>query len=216
MPDVTGMQNEFVGKTYRRLRVLAVVQVNQKALRLHCQCTCGAYVLAKAHQLRSGEKVSCGCWKREVLGENTRTHGRANSRVRGYADRTYGIWQAMRDRCSNPNRRDYHRYGGRGITVCEQWRVSFEAFLRDMGPAPAGMTLERVDNERGYSPENCRWATRLEQSRNSVNAVRVLLEGESVCLSEALNRLDLSASTYYSRRKKGFSVYKSLGMPAPN
>jgi hypothetical protein len=210
------MRSEFVGNVYHRLRVLDVVAVGVKALRLRCVCTCGTEVLAKAHQLRSREKTSCGCWKKEVLAERTRTHGRANSRVSGYADRTYGIWQAMRDRCSNERRRDYSRYGARGIKVCERWQKSFEAFVKDMGSAPAGHTLDRVDNDGDYCPENCRWATRREQARNTAAAMRITYAGQQYCLSDMFELLNLSASTYYARRKKGMSVQQALGIPAKN
>jgi hypothetical protein len=210
-PNVTAMRSEFEGVTFHRLRVNAVVPFGKKAFRLQCVCVCGKEVLAKAHELRSGERKSCGCWKREVLGEATRTHGRANSRVTGYADRTYGIWQAMRDRCNNSKRSDYHRYGGRGITCCERWE-RFENFLADMGEAPKGLTLDRINNDGAYAPENCRWASRKGQSHNSGACKWVTHEGATHNLSQWFTKLQLSPATYYARIRRGLSPTEALGL----
>lgn len=147
-----------------------------------CACDCGATVTLRTNKLLSGNNKSCGCLKRSVLGTATRTHGRSNSRVSGYKDRTYGIWQAMRDRCSNPNRHDWHRYGGAGVTVAPQW-AAFEQFVADMGDAPIGRTLDRIDSAKGYEPGNCRWATPKEQSLNSAKAHVFVVEGVADSIS---------------------------------
>lgn len=208
------MRSEFLGKTFTRLTVVDVVPVGTKALRLLCVCACGGAtpVLAKPHQLRRREKTSCGCWKREVLGQATRTHGQANSRITGYASRAYGVWQAMKDRCTNTNRADYHRYGGRGITVCKRWE-KFENFLADMGEPPAGLTLDRIDNSRGYTPSNCRWASRKQQSHNSSVMLYITLEGKTRHLADWCRFLGLSKATYHSRRQRGWSIEEALTTP---
>jgi hypothetical protein len=154
--------------------VFGILTVQQKATsgwaRWVCVCACGEVKILAANKLLSGNNRSCGCLKREALGNATRTHGRSNSKVTGYKDRTYGIWQAMRDRCSNSNRADWYRYGGAGVTVAPEWN-EFIVFLADMGSAPAGMTLDRIDGSLGYSKENCRWATYKEQAINSSRAI---------------------------------------------
>lgn len=203
------MQNEFVGKTFASLTVVSVVPQGVKALRLLCMCKCGSNTLVKAHQLRSQEKTSCGCRKRSVLGDSKRTHGQANSGTKGYANRTYGIWQAMRDRCTNTNRKDYHRYGGRGISVCDRWH-SYENFIADMGQAPTGLTLDRIDNNKGYSKENCRWATRNQQTYNSTTMVYIEHGGKTMCLKQWQQAQAVKAHTYYSRRKRGWTIKQAL------
>lgn len=180
-------------------------------MRLFCRCECGAECEARAFQLRTGDKKSCGCLKRTVLGDATRTHGRSNSRVTGYKDRTYGIWQAMHDRCANPNRKDYRYYGGKGIRVCKRWQ-KFELFLQDMGEAPDGMTLDRIDSGKNYQPSNCRWATRAQQTYNSA-AMRWITHGNKTrSLKEWLTFLGLPPGTYYSRLKRGQTTRQALGL----
>lgn len=153
----------FIGTEFGRLVVLDKAPSGMN--RWVCGCECGNTVVLCANKLRSGNNKSCGCLKRTVLGDAVRKHGRANSRITGYADRTYGIWQAMRGRCLNPNNVRWAAYGGRGIKICKRWE-KFENFLSDMGEAPPGLTLERKDVNGDYKPSNCCWATWLEQARN--------------------------------------------------
>ena len=169
-----------VGTRYGRLTVTA--RAPRGWAQWVCECDCGVIMTLRANKLLSGNNKSCGCLKRSVLGDATRTHGRANSRVSGYKDRTYGIWQAMRDRCSNPNRHDWHRYGGAGVAVAPQW-ASFEQFVADMGEAPLGRTLDRVDGSKGYEPGNCRWATPKEQALNSAKSHVFVVEGVADSIS---------------------------------
>lgn len=161
------------------------------------------------------EIVSDGIERRRqkliALNKARATHGRANSRVKGYADRTYGIWQAFRDRCKNKNRSDYKYYGGRGITYDPAWD-NFAMFLADMGEAPEGMTLDRINNDLGYSKENCRWADRTTQVRNSSRVRLITIGGETKPLSEWLTIVDVSKCTFYRRIKNGYSEQKALGL----
>jgi hypothetical protein len=125
----------------------------------------------------------------------------------------FGIWLRMLDRCRNPNRRAYHRYGGRGITVCDRWH-SFAAFLEDMGERPSSKhTLDRIDNEAGYSPENCRWATWKEQQQNRSNNHRLTFQGETLCLSEWAQRVGIKKTTLQERLYRGWSVERALEEP---
>jgi len=123
-----------------------------------CRCDCGNVSIIRGADLRNGSTKSCGCLKSEVAKTNNTTHGMSNAII-------YRIWAAMIQRCNNSNDKDYHNYGGRGITVCDEW-LSFEGFFADMGQRSEGLTLERKNNELGYFKENCCWATPIEQSRN--------------------------------------------------
>lgn len=128
--------------------------------------------------------------------------------------REYKAWQAMRSRCNRPSDADFDRYGGRGITVCQAWNSSFETFLADLGLCPPGMTIERINNSLGYCKENCRWATRKEQTRNRRNTVIVEVSGQLMTLQEACDSHQAKYSTVHSRVfKHGWPLLLALTAP---
>jgi hypothetical protein len=129
------------------------------ASRWNCVCACGTQRSVATRDLVSGKSASCGCLLNEQRPTYRKTHG-------GSSTRAYGIWLHMRARCNNPNNERYPLYGGRGIAICERWGA-FENFHADMGDPPDGRSIDRIDNSRGYSPDNCRWATQKEQVHNS-------------------------------------------------
>jgi hypothetical protein len=123
---------------------------------------------------------------------------------------TNNAWTNMVARCTNPKRPDYRYYGGRGISVCDRWRNSFAAFVEDMGPKPADMSIDRIDNSRGYEPGNCRWATRHEQMQNT-RATRLLTkDGETHGLNEWARRLGMTHASLQGRLRRGWSVDRTL------
>lgn len=118
-----------------------------------CRCDCGQEFRTQGYYLTSGDTKSCGCLK---------------LKHRATGSPTYQSWRAMFTRCTNPNHVAYQRYGGRGITIAPEWG-DFRNFLRDMGERPVGLSLDRIDNNRGYGPDNCKWSTPTEQANNRCN-----------------------------------------------
>lgn len=135
---------------------------NNKA-RWICRCDCGNMSVVISADLRCNKSTNCGCIRKQVVGDMSRTHGQT---INGRISREYKSWSNAKNRCFNKTTHDYKYYGGRGITMCEKWRNSFEAFLRDMGRCPRGKTIDRIDNDSHYEPGNCRWASRMQQTHN--------------------------------------------------
>lgn len=124
-----------------------------------CLCDCGNTTLAASAHLRSGNTTSCGCYRKEQIDKSNTKHGMWGTGI-------YSSWHHMKQRCLNPNNNRYKCYGGEGKTVCDKW-LEFEGFLEDMGPSHVeGLTIERIDNSKGYFKENCKWIPREEQPKN--------------------------------------------------
>lgn len=168
-----------------------------------CQCDCGNVITALLSDLRSGHTTSCGCRQREVVSQLKLSHGQCRSR-------SHVSWSGMIQRCHNPDNPSYARYGGRGVVVCDRWRQSFSDFLKDMGDCPTGHSIERVDNEGPYSPDNCVWATPTTQNRNKRSNVYLTFQGITRTVAEWASVLNLPASTLYSRLARGWTVQEAL------
>lgn len=147
---------------------------SSKKVTWKCRCDCGNECNAIGNNIVRGKQISCGCHKSEISRKRLTKHGMA-SRVNSKGEQTappareYMAWQHAKNRCHNPNDRDYDNYGGRGVMMCDEWRDSFEAFYAHIGSQPKGpdrFSIDRINNERGYEPGNVRWATAKEQANN--------------------------------------------------
>lgn len=177
-----------------------------------CKCSHdGNICIVSTQNLKNGNTKSCGCLKKEFawkerLWENNRTHGMYRSPI-------YHIWQAMKDRCINPNNPEFHNYGGRGILVCQEWMESFLDFYRDMGERPEKTEIERRDNNLGYCPSNCYWATRVAQSNNMRKNVFLTFNDETKTISQWARETGISPQRIGQRIKKGWSIENALTIP---
>lgn len=173
-----------------------------------CRCECGVEKKIPSSSLRKAYP-SCGCRRDGMLknGMMHRTHGMAKSTE-------FHIYNSMVQRCTNPNSHAYGDYGGRGIYVCERWLESFENFFADMGSRPQGTSLDRRDNNLGYCPENCRWATKHEQANNT-RANRVIeFRGERMTMSQWARKSNLQIQTLHNRLLLGWTVERALTTPS--
>lgn len=171
-----------------------------KKVRWLCRCACGTERTVASSDLRSGRTLSCGCRKK----------ARAGTGVRAKFKSTHISWIGMKQRVNYPGHIEYHRYGGRGITMFEGW-VSFERFLADMGPRPEGHSLDRIDMDGPYCPENCRWASRAEQCSNTSKNVFVEYKGERFTLKQLAQNLCVNYYTLHGAyRKRGLSLEESI------
>lgn len=166
-----------------------------------CLCDCGNKTTSTTPSLRSGNKRSCGCLHSESARNKdikSRKHGMWNTP-------TYKTWQQMKSRCNDTTNASYKSYGGKGINVCDSWLKSFENFLSDMGVRPKGMTIDRIDNSKGYFKENCRWQTPKEQANNRRSNVIVYHNGNKLTVEEYSKLINLSDSGARFRLKKEFN-----------
>lgn len=189
------------GLRYGRLTVLGYL-ANRK---WQCLCDCGNELPVIGDNLGRNTR-SCGCLQIERSSESSRTHGLSKSPE-------HGVWSTMLRRCDNPSQDSYKLYGDRGIDVCERWH-SFENFYADMGQRPSPLhSLERIDNQKGYFPKNCRWATPAEQSRNKRNNLWLTFRGKTMILKDWASALGIKRTTLAKRLKKGWGIERALTSP---
>ena len=180
--------------------------VNSRTTFARCRCECGTVKDVSKRMLHNGGSRSCGCLARELSAKRKLKHG-------GAYTLEYEIWRGVLKRCNNPSYVAYPNYGGRGIRVCDRW-LSFDNFISDMGVRPhAGLSIERRDNNGDYCPENCYWATSIEQNNNTRGCRPIEFNGRAETTSQWAREYGLSQRTVRARLKNGWSVEDALTIP---
>jgi hypothetical protein len=196
---------ELEGKIFGSWTVLHQVKIaGSYVTRYECVCECGTKKTLIGQQLRKGMTTSCGCKKSAKISTANSRHGKSRTTV-------HNIWLSMRQRCEDERCKAFEAYGGRGIRVCEEWQ-KFEQFLVDMGEPSAGMSIERIDNDKGYAPSNCRWATKREQANNRRSSVLLQFNGKRMTQAAWERELGLSPGRIYDRLYKGWTLERALSV----
>lgn len=191
------------GEKLHHLTILR--QAASKPAKYLCLCVCGKEKVARGSDLRSGGTKSCGCLRI--------THGH---NAGGVWSPEYSTWRAMLSRCQLPSDPGYKNYGERGVEVCREWK-DFQTFLRDMGNRPSlSHSIDRINTNGDYCPENCRWATRLEQANNTTRNHFLTLNGETATVAQWAQKLGHEPSMIYARLKSGWSIEDVLLKPRRN
>ena len=211
--------HDLTGQKFGRLtvikRVESLVQPSgQRKTRWLCKCDCGNEKIIQSSQLKSGMTKSCGCLSREKSRERLFAHGLRRTRL-------YALWCNIKSRCFNPNNAHYKDYGGRNITICNEWKdnfMSFHDWAFDNGYNEKAKkyecTIDRIDNNKDYCPDNCRWITMKEQTRNKRNNIVLTYNGETHCLMDWAEIVGIGYNTLLSRiNKYGWSIEKALTIP---
>lgn len=190
---------DLSGKRFGRLTVTKLLKTENNSAIWECKCDCGNTTTASTYMLKSQKKKSCGCLKKEVIkkGANVK-HGKRYSRL-------YKTWCGMKSRTSNPNDKSYKDYGAKNISVCKEWKDSFDNFYKwsIQNGYSDDLTIDRIDANGNYCPENCRWATLKEQQRNKRNTIKCEVLGIEKPLSEWCEIANVKYGKAYSRLRKG-------------
>lgn len=172
-------KQNLIGKKFTRWTVVKEVKVGKNATRWLCKCDCGNYGVHKTGDLNSGNTKSCGCLQRDRSSESSKTHGLRNTKL-------YGIWNTMKFRCYNKNSSRYNNYGGRGITICDEWKNNFISFYNwaMSNGYKEGLSIDRINNDGNYEPSNCRWTNLFVQANNTRRNIFITYNRETHSASE--------------------------------
>lgn len=198
------LPNDLTGQRFNKLVAVRITGKRKNGLALWlCDCDCGEVTTVESAALRSGKIQSCGCLQLAAAS----THGMSYSPE-------YRCWSGMRVRCENIQAKGYAAYGGRGIEVCARWKDAFENFLEDMGPKPTkSHTIDRIDNDKGYSPDNCKWATKSEQANNRRSNINITAFGKTHTVAEWAELSGIHRMTIYQRLDAGWDWAIAVSKP---
>lgn len=169
-----------------------------------CICDCGSEYIGNGKEMRAGKITSCGCGA--TRHSRKTTHGKSKTKI-------YSVWSNMKARCENLDDVSYQWYGARGITVSDEWTNSFEAFYADMGDAPEGCSLDRIDVDGQYSKENCKWATAAEQARNRRDNMHITINGITKIMSDWCKENGVPQGTASQRIQRGWDAQRAVSQP---
>lgn len=196
---------DLTGRVFGRLMVVGNAGKRGRNIVWHCRCECGNTSVVQGGALENGSVRSCGCLQKELAAAKKHKHGMVDTRV-------YRIWSNMKNRCNNPNDHRYSDYGGRGIAICDEWNNDFCAF-HDWS-LKAGyndsLTLERKDNDKGYTPDNCIWATRIVQMNNTRRNRYIRFNGEAHSVADWARITGIPYETLIARVKRGWTAERAL------
>lgn len=208
---------DLTGQRFGRLVVVKQeISKNTHNSYWECICDCGKSTVVCRPGLIQGRTQSCGCLHKEISSKISQNYNKTHGESRGIKE--YRAWHSMKDRCLCKNNTNYHNYGGRGITVCSRWLESYENFLTDMGRCPDGMSLDRLDNMKGYDKNNCRWATMEEQNNNTRQNIFLTYNGITLTIAQWARKIGMKKITLWQRIKYfGCSPEEALTLPVtPN
>ena len=201
---------DLTGQTFGRWKVIERAENSKDgSAKWLCECSCENHTkrIVLGRSLRNGSSRSCGCLKDELSKQRAKHHGAGT--------RLYRIWRNMKERCYNPNNTYYKNYGGRGITICEEWRNNFSIFQSWAFSTgyEDNLTIDRINNDKGYEPNNCKWATRMEQSKNLQKNIILEYNGEKHTMAEWSRKLNIPYMALCHRIERGWDVERALSTP---
>jgi hypothetical protein len=209
---------EYIGKKFNRLTILKEMEPTQYSKGMMrnvlCKCDCGNQKVIDLNSVKRNKSMSCGCLNKEIASKNSKTHGLAMLST-GVRHPDYDIWIKMKSRCFNKNDKSYKHYGKRGISVCYSWTSSFKTFINDLGWRPSKeYSLERIDYNKNYCPENCKWILKSEQSKNSRRVNKITYQGKEYCLTDFCKEFSFPYSTMRHRvYDLGISIEEAIKYP---
>ena len=196
---------DLTGQRFGRLVAMYRVPGFTKDTRWHCRCDCGNEVSIRRLTLRNGTATSCECYHNEIAGENFKTHGLSGTRL-------HHIWEGMKHRCYLKNDVGFHKYGGRGIKICDEWKSDFKAFYEwsMLNGYEENLTIDRIDCDGDYSPENCRWVDIVTQANNTRANRRIECRGEIHTLAEWPRISGIKSATIKERLNRGWAADRAI------
>lgn len=198
---------DLTGQKFNKLLVLKQVRKNKGKTYWLCKCDCGKETIVEGYKLKTGHIRSCGCLQREINIKRLTTHNLSKSRL-------YEIWCAIKNRCLNKNLKTYKNYGGRGITVCQEWLNDFKMFYDwaiNNGYSDS-LTIDRINNDGNYEPDNCRWASIKTQANNRRTCKTFTYNGVTKNYKQWCEFLKINYKTFYSRISRGWKIENALGL----